>query len=91
MNIPEWFEPCEGEEAALTLLVDQFGIEMKDKLLDRQAAGWSGWSDPEYKKVLEEKLLDHVKKAKTKIDYVDVANFAAFLWHLAPTERVEGV
>ncbi len=84
----------EGDE--LQNMVDNFASAMSARLLDKLDAGWSGWDDPVNRQMLLRKLKEHAERAKTKADFVDVANFAAMLWDLRelepgePTEEPEG-
>ncbi len=69
----------------MMLLVDEFAADMKARLLNRNRAGHTGWSDPSK---LDE-LLAHVLDAATRIpnaddraeQAVDTANLAFFLWY----------
>lgn len=67
---------------AVTLkgLVDGFAKAMRSKLLAKSRDGWSGWehcSEDE----LERRLLEHLARAlRDPNQWVDVANFCAFLW-----------
>lgn len=73
-----------NERTMLRQLVREFSSEMREKLLAKADAGWGGWDIKIYKKTLEEKLVHHLVRA-LKGDakqWVDVANFAAFLWYL---------
>ena len=67
-------------------LVDRFAAEMKAKLLKKANDGWYGWDEKENIEQFSEDLLDHADlqspNGYADVDYVDVANFAAFLWNL---------
>lgn len=84
-------EPTTKEGKALCALVDAFAAEMKEKLLLKEAHGWKGWRQKRYRGNFQRRLVDHAMRAFTQDDgrqLVDVANFAAFLWHIdkRPTE-----
>ena len=71
-----------SEKAALRTLVKDFSAEMREKLLAKADQGWVGWDHPNYRLDLEQKLFAHVLRALRgdSRQWVDVANFAAFLW-----------
>jgi len=58
--------------------VDNFSVEMKEKLIKKYNEGRTGWDDKNWPiEEIKELLIDHVKKG----DFVDVANFAMFAWN----------
>ena len=63
------------EEDKLTLWVDNFTHEMKAKLIKKFKQGYQGWEGADEKYLLQE-LKRHVEKK----DWIDVADFAMFLW-----------
>jgi hypothetical protein len=81
-----------GEKSELRKLVRDFSAEMREKLLAKADRGWRGWNATYYREIFRSLLVEHVSKG----DWVDVANFAAFLWYLdqrapkRPLARGEG-
>jgi hypothetical protein len=70
------------EDDRLTELVGKFSTEMTIKLHRQRRKGYSGWDDDCEVSFLEELLLQHVERAKSDPNqWVDVANFAAMLYH----------
>lgn len=67
-----------GEKTELRNLVRQFSAEQYAKLNRKVDLGWLGWDDPGNRDDFKTRLIEHVVKE----DWVDVANFAAFLWYL---------
>ena len=63
-------------------LVKEFAVAMAEKLERKQKVYGSGWKGLETKELIT--ILDmHIAKAKVRDqpqDWVDVANFALFLW-----------
>jgi hypothetical protein len=53
----------------------RFFAEMESTLIRQQSRGWTGWGQISTKR-LTERLLDNAKRG----EWVDVANFALFLW-----------
>ena len=69
------------DEDKLNKLVDDFSMAMRRKLLLKKHQGFYGWNDKSYRGVIGKKLMEHVERArKDPSQWVDVANFAAFLW-----------
>ena len=65
----------------LDKLVDEFSHAMRDKLYLKKAHGFHGWDEKVMRGVLTRKLNEHVERArKDPKQWIDVANFAAFLW-----------
>ncbi len=67
----------------LEQLVEKFSAGMLAKLNQQKDRGWTGWRNrqrfPDH--VIVERLLSHVGKAlHDPKQWIDVANFAAFLW-----------
>lgn len=62
-------------------MVDAFAEQMKAKLKAKYIAGWTGWDDPESKKIIDNRLFE---KARDDVEgqEIDIANFAAMLWNL---------
>lgn len=84
-------DPTTKEGKALCALVDAFAEQMKEKLLQKESLGWTGWRQKDFKPDFQRRLVDHAMRAfveKDDLQLIDVANFAAFLWHIAkrPTE-----
>ena len=79
------------EAERLEKMVDDFAARMLEKLIDKDDEGWSGWSQPNYRKVLEHKLMDHAVRALQgeSEQWLDVANFAAFLDYQSRQEDTE--
>ena len=78
-------EDFQAEAMALDALVDAFAKDMKVKLRKKyKRDGYSGWDDPDYTDNLKDGLSDHLYKrdGREHVDWVDIGNFAAFLWNL---------
>ena len=69
-------------ENDLKRLVEGFSVAMIDKLLLKHQEGFKGWGSKKNVPLMKAKLLEHVLTAEKPADYVDVANFAAFLWFI---------
>jgi hypothetical protein len=65
------------EPERLARLVDDFGNAQKKKLIKKWSQGRRGWEDDRYKSFLVAELCRHVKEN----DWLDVGNFAMFLWN----------
>lgn len=59
-----------------------FSKAMHTKLNSKRLEGWTGWNVPGWEEECKERLAAHAITAKTKEDWVDVANFAMFMWNL---------
>jgi hypothetical protein len=71
------------EEARLIACVDEFAAKMKEKLIQKAEAGWSGWDCDNTAGKLEEALILHAAKLlQGQPQAIDVANLAMFLWNL---------
>ena len=77
---------------SLKSLVADFSAEMYEKLRHKQDCGWGGWneecqvSDEE----LETDLMKHIGRARSDPkQWIDVANYAAFLWRRAQRREVK--
>lgn len=67
----------------LSGLVADFSGEMLSKLHAKQREGWVGWNDDGWisDADLEEDLMKHIARARLDPDqWIDVANYCAFLW-----------
>jgi hypothetical protein len=75
------------EKFALTLCIEAFGREMRNKLFDKVDEGFVGWADSTCISVdgLRDKLMVHLEKG----DMVDVANFAMMIWNRTPEDTTE--
>ena len=71
-------ERIEVEQERLMLAYEQFASRMKLKLLEKLAEGWSGWDNVNAfaDSTLEARLKGAVRLKK----WVNVANFAMFMW-----------
>lgn len=69
------------EADRLIEMIDAFAERMKEKVLDKLAEGFSGWSQKSYRKTLESDLVEHAFRGiRGESDqWLDVANLAAFL------------
>ena len=69
------------EKQRLKRMVNDFATEMVFKLEAKMDEGWSGWDDHDMQMEFETRLIVHVMRATRgeKGQWVDVANFAAFL------------
>jgi len=65
------------ETRRLSDLVDEFASRMKAKLWRKYAEGYTGWNE-----ITEEYCLIMIDHHLEKGDPIDIANFAAFLWHI---------
>lgn len=72
-------QPQSEDDKALTALVDEFAAEMKLKLLAKRREGNWGWDNPENRDKIEHGLFAHLKRPG---QWIDVANYAAFLWNI---------
>lgn len=70
------------EEITVRQLVREFSREMREKLLVKTGDGWSGWNTEGFQPACREGLAIHLVRALDgdAAQWVDVANFAAFLW-----------
>jgi len=64
-----------------------FSTAMLHKLWIKEHEGFTGWDRLDWGKRCKEKLVEHVARAKTKEDWVDVANFAMFMWRMSPRKK----
>ncbi len=73
----------------LQTLVDEFSKEMLDTLEGKELEGWRGWNWKRFsKRSLETRLQEHVARAiQDPEQWIDVANFCAFLWWRARKEN----
>jgi len=69
-------------DIGLDALIDTFAQEMKRKLHQKFQEGHRGWDTPRYKSFFKSELRKHIEKE----DWIDVANFAAFLWNIQESE-----
>lgn len=81
-------EPSEAQR--IRTAVAAFSHEMREKLLFKASAAggtWWGWDSEQFRDRFVELLLMHVAKA-TRDDkqWIDVANFALFLWWTSNAE-----
>lgn len=70
-----------AKRRSIETLVDTFAAKMLSKLTYKRDSGWSGWGDRRSRTQFERRLLKHAERAIAgeKGQWVDVANFAAFL------------
>ena len=74
---------ADKEDDALCELIDAFAAEMKNKLIDKRAEGWEGWRESACMDELRQNFKIHATgNLDGFVDFIDVANFAAFLWNL---------
>lgn len=67
-----------SELAALNEMLDAFAGAMREKLREKYHEGRGGWDSEEWSRgQIATALAAHVEKH----DWVDVANFAMFLWN----------
>ena len=69
------------ESERLEMVVDDFADRMKKKLLQKEDEGWSGWRRKVHSQDFEDRLIEHALCGirGDSAQWVDVANFAAFL------------
>lgn len=74
----------QNEVMALDALVDDFALEMKAKLRSKyEMDGYFGWDSRGTIDEIKNNLSDHLyRRDGRKTDWVDIANFSAFLWNL---------
>ena len=73
-----------SEQKQLVAMVDDFARQMKEKLLAKEKDGWTGWRETHYRSNFQRRLVAHAIEAiqGDNRQWVDVANFAAFLNYL---------
>lgn len=73
----------------ITKLIELFSAKMLKKLNAKKRQGFSGWQHIELKQKLENDLLLHLKRALQgdSSQWVDVANYAAFLDYQTNSEK----
>ena len=59
-------------------------LELKEK------EGFTGWNNPENKKLLKGGFEEHICKALTQDNLVDIANYCMFLWNLIQGSKKGG-
>lgn len=57
---------------------EQFETEMAKRFYDKALEGFHGWDDSK----CYHPMIDALNKSVEKMNWVDVANFALFLWNL---------
>lgn len=75
-----WPFELEAQEKALSALVDEFAVAMKEKLIAKLHEGYCGWDDSDLVPILERKLSEHIGRGPGQ--RVDAANLAAMLWNI---------
>jgi len=69
-----------GEIIRLSRLVDKMALSMKQRLFEKTKCGFVGWDnqtgDADY-----DLTIERMKKAFHEEEWIDVANFATFLWY----------
>ena len=84
-----------SEEQQIDALVSDFSDAMRRKLHQKRHQDWSGWDDPDERDALIAKLRSHVVRASSSDEipdgkqWIDVANFAAFLWWIDEAKWIE--
>lgn len=74
------FAPLEDEIKNLYSAVNIFSLAMKAKLRRKAREGFRGWSDTEFKEMIEQKLKEHVERQLNgEGQEVDIANLAMML------------
>ncbi len=72
----------ENEYDRLTQMVGEVSTEMLLKLHRQASRGYHGWDDPRFRSKLGRMIREHVERASDDPEqWIDVANFAAMLWH----------
>ena len=69
----------------------KFNLACFAKLREKQKLGWIGWDKPENKRLLEAKLIQHIKKPLTRDNLIDISNFCNFLWNLKEGTKVRKI
>lgn len=75
----------------LEKLVNEFGDQMKQRLIEGSARGYKGWTHAEEKESDlwasgHELFIRRLLAAASQRRWIDVANYAAFLWNLEKGE-----
>lgn len=81
-SLREYILSHDPAASELCKMAHAFARKMLDKLLDKMLEGYEGWADSDFRDELIDKLGEHVRRAREegeKGQWVDVANFAAFL------------
>jgi len=75
-GIQRWIDMYNEECKELWTLVDRLAQAMKERLAQQALRGWTGWQDPVHVPSFRGRLHRNADAG----DWIDVANFAAFLW-----------
>ena len=68
----------------LSEVVDDFALEMKERMREQAIKGYRGWDDREnYRRILE-MMMEHASVSSGQ--EVDAANLAMILWYLRRQE-----
>ena len=57
------------------------------KLAAKERRGFSGWNKQKNKELLEEGLMEHIKKPLTQGNLIDIADYCNFLWNLIEDKK----
>lgn len=74
-------------EKKLRMARINFDYACYKKLEAKEKEGWTGWDNPDNKKLLKAKLMKHIIKPLTQDNLVDIANFCNFLWNLIEVKK----
>jgi len=60
----------------------KFRVAMLKKFHKKETLGWTSWDNPDTKRILGTKLMEHTIKPFTRDNLVDIALLCLFLWNL---------
>lgn len=65
----------------------KFNYACYKKLAAKERRGFAGWDKQKNKELLEEGLMEHIKKPLTQSNLVDIADYCNFLWNLIKDQK----
>lgn len=75
-------DELQTEIAWISLAVDSFAMEMKNKMIAKAVKGYRGWQNPDLKPTIEAMLLEHVERNENGSQSIDIARLAMMLYFL---------
>ena len=67
----------------------KFHLACVVKLKEKEKAGWTGWDNPDSKRILGTKLMEHTIRPFTQNNLINISNYCMFLWNLIEITRKE--